>query len=192
MLHAARECGAHLICVPRDVIDSSREGKIGVLYKQDDPTKPFLESDLDAYPSISEYRKYADAKSAIIAIGAPSLIAGKAAESLAAAGTPTDVFVVNHLPIDADKLSEIMARYPGGITTVEDNKIGNPGRGLRGFAGLVNSYRADGTRLVHIGISDASAYPAGSGDDMWDYFGISQKGIEAAVQGLAGKDVGGG
>jgi len=67
-------------------------------------------------------------------VGAPSYLAGAAADRALAQGTPVDAYVVNGFPLDDGFLDGLAARYRR-IVTIEDGLIGDPQSGTRGAGG---------------------------------------------------------
>jgi deoxyxylulose-5-phosphate synthase len=128
-------------------------------------------------------RIHPNAKTAILALGAPAYLAASAREKATAAGVPTDVYVVNGFPLDEDFLSGLASRYTR-VVTIEDGLIGTPASGLQGFAGLAASSLASaGVSLHHFGIVDPTVAPSETFVEVWEHFGISEKHLlEALLQ----------
>ena len=93
--------------------------------------------------------------------------------------------MVNGLPLDAGRLEQFFAQYPGGIVTIEDGLIGTPEQGLRGFAGLVRGAAYGRTiPLQHLGITDPRVAPSEGHLELWQYFGIDVPSAITAVKAL--------
>ena len=93
--------------------------------------------------------------------------------------------MVNGLPAGEGELAALVAKYPGGVVTIEDGIIDTPARGLKGFAGMVASMAAgSGVPLAHIGIADPRIAPAEGHMETWAHFGITTEALVEAVKGL--------
>ncbi|MDP6040375.1 MAG: hypothetical protein QGG64_17620, partial [Candidatus Latescibacteria bacterium] len=172
----AAHYGGHIIGVPRD-------SSLPILQKQDG-SGPLWEPG-DDWETMTAYRKYDGAKQAILAFGAPAFFGAEAAETLNANGTPTDVYIVNGLPVSDGALKDVMGNY-AGVATIEDGKIGTPETGLRGFAGVVATAASDhGIAHAHVGITDPSIAPSEGLDETWAHFGITAETLVEAVEGLS-------
>ena len=169
----AAHYGGHVIGIPRD-------SGLPVLQKQDGSGPLWHPS--QAWEAITAYRKYAGAKHAILAFGAPAFLAAEAAETLAASGIPTDVYVVNGLPLPDGALDALLKNY-AGIATIEDGKIGTPETGLRGFAGLVST-ACNGIAHAHVGITDPRIAPSEGLEKTWAHFGITAEALIEAVEAI--------
>ncbi|MFH1759764.1 MAG: thiamine pyrophosphate-dependent enzyme [bacterium] len=171
----AAHYGAHIICIPRDNLPvlEKQNGK-GALWNVD-----------SAWESVTAYRKYSGAKRAILTVGAPSFLAAEASELLLSERKPTDVYVINGLPLAKDTLSDLIKKYSRGIVTVEDGIIGCSRSGYKGFAGMVrsNAY-GTGLPLNHIGITDPRIAPSEGYMEVWEHFGITSKSITDAVKAM--------
>jgi len=171
----AAHYGGHVIGIPRD--------SLPILEKQDG-SGPLWEPDAE-WEHVTAYRSYEDAKRAILAFGAPAFLGGEAAEALRGEGTPTDVHIVNGLPLPGGALDELLARYPEGVVTVEDGVIGCAHTGVRGFASLVaTGARARSVPAAHVGIIDPRIAPSEGHMETWAHFGITAEALTAAVKGL--------
>ena len=126
VVDAAAGYGGHIVAVPRD--------NLPVLTKADGKTP--LWNAGDAWTPVTTCRKRDGAKTAILAIGAPSFLAAEASDAAAARGVASDVFVVNGFPVD-DAFFDGLAKNYGKIVTIEDGLIGTFDAGLRGFAAFV-------------------------------------------------------
>ena len=171
----AAHYGGHIIGIPRD--------DLPILEKQDG-SGALWEPDSD-WESITEYRRHQGASHAILAFGAPAFVAAEAADELAGRGMPTDVYIVNGLPLAPNELEELLAGYGGGGVTIEDGLIGTPSTGVRGFAGMVASTAAKaGLPLAHVGITDPRTAPADGHMETWAHFGITKEALVEAVEEL--------
>jgi transketolase N-terminal domain/subunit/transketolase C-terminal domain/subunit len=168
----AAHYGGHIIGVPRD-------SGLPVLQKQDG-SGPLWTPEQE-WESVTTYCQTEGAKRAILGLGAPAYLGKEAAEVLNGTGIPTDVYVVNGLPISEGELSDLLGKYEG-VVTIEDGKIGTPETGLRGFAGLVGSAAsAKGIAHAHVGITDPRIAPSEGMDETWAHFGITAKALVEAV-----------
>jgi transketolase len=168
----AANYGGHIIGIPRDNLPVLADAKGKALWEAD-----------TEWEAITVARKNAGAKKAVLAVGATAFIAIEAAEKLTAGGEPTDVLIINGLPLAEGTLDAALKKYECGLVTVEDGLIGNGVTGLRGFAGLVSSY-AYGSALAHVGIEDPTIAPSDGHMEVWEHFGITAEAIQAAVQSL--------
>ena len=169
----AAHYGGHIIGIPRD--------NLPILSKQGG-NEPLWNLD-DAWEEITMLRNCDGARRAILAFGAPAFLAAEAAEALTSDGTPTDVLVVNGLPLSAGRLASAVSFYTDGVVTVEDGLIGTADSGLRGFAGLVAGAASD-IPCDHVGIADPSTAPSEGHMETWKHFGITADALYRAVQGL--------
>ena len=171
VVDAAAGYGGHIVAVPRD--------NLPVLTKADGKTP--LWNAGDAWTPVTTCRKRDGAKSAILAIGAPSFLAAEASDAAAARGVASDVFVVNGFPVD-DAFFEGLAKSYGKIVTVEDGLIGTFDAGLRGFAAFVaGRLEGSGVRFEHFGIADPQIAPSETFMDVWAHFGITADAIAKAL-----------
>jgi len=171
----AAHYGGHIIGIPRD--------DLPVLEKQDG-SGALWDAD-SAWENVSQYRRHEGATRAILAFGAPAFLAAEAADKLTKKGTPTDVHIVNALPLSATELEKVAAPYTDGIVTVEDGFIGTAATGIRGFAGLVTSAASGaGLPVAHVGITDPRTAPSVGHMETWAHFGITAKALMRAVQEL--------
>jgi transketolase N-terminal domain/subunit/transketolase C-terminal domain/subunit len=168
---AAAGRGGHIVAIPRDSLPVlAHAGSGEALWSAGGDWTP-----------VTAYRENAGASSAVLAIGAPSYLAGAAADRLAAKGVPVDVYVVNGFPLEEGFLSGLAARYRR-IVTIEDGIIGDPQSGTRGFAGLVATALAGcGVRLMHLGISDPRVAPSEHFVKVWEHFGITEAALVDAL-----------
>jgi len=162
---AAAHFGGHIVAIPRDTLPVlTKQGSSDPLWQADDP-----------WTATTAMRQQPNAKTAILALGAPAYLAASAGEKATAAGVPTDVYVVNGFPLEEDFLAGVAARY-ARVLTIEDGLIGTPAAGLQGFAGLAASSLASaGVSLHHFGIVDPSVAPSEEFVKVWEHFGISEK-----------------
>ncbi|MDA0335855.1 MAG: hypothetical protein O2782_11865 [bacterium] len=175
VIDTAAHYGGHIIGIPRD--------NLPVLSRQDG-SGPLWEA-TDAWEPITTFRTYKGAEHAILAFGAPAFVAEDAAAKLARKGVPTDVHIINGLPLEARMLEHLLAPYTAGVVTIEDGLIGNAYTGVSGFAGLVASTAADaGLPVRHIGITDPTTAPADGHMETWAHFGITSAALVKAVQDL--------
>ncbi len=171
---APKEYGGHIVCIPRDLLP--------VLTKQDSE-EPFWEAG-DDWQATQLFRKFDGAETVVLSMGAPTFVAGQAAEAAAAQGVPTDVYVINGMPLPADFLADIAKRYKR-VITIEDGLIGNPDSGLRGFAAYVSSRLADSdVKMRHFGITDPSTAPANYYTVVWEHFQMTKEVVLDAVLAL--------
>ena len=175
VIDTAAHYGGHIIGIPRD--------NLPVLSRQDG-SGPLWEA-TDDWEAVTPFRTYEGAEHAILAFGAPAFLAEEAAAKLTKKGVPTDVHIVNGLPLEGKQLERLLAPYPAGVVTVEDGFIGTEFTGVRGFAGLVASKAADAALPVaHVGITDPATAPAESHMETWKHFGITSAALVRAVQNL--------
>jgi len=167
--------GGHIIGIPRD--------NLPVLAKQDGSGPLWTKN--EEWAVTTEFRKYDNARHVILVFGAPAFIAEQAAEELYVSGKPTDVIIVNGLPVTSEFFGHVFKKYTGGVITIEDGLIGGRESGWRGFAGLVAA-RATGTGvpLEHIGITDPRIAPSDGHMEVWAHFGLTPDAIIQAVQSL--------
>jgi transketolase N-terminal domain/subunit/transketolase C-terminal domain/subunit len=170
----AAHYGGHVLAIARD--------NLPVLDRQDG-TGPLWEVHA-AWEETTQYRAYAGARRAILAIGAPAYLAGEAAAQLEKEGLPVDVHIANSLPLPQGALEKWIARYDQGLVTIEDGLIGTPDSGLRGFAGLVASAAQGRVPLAHLGIADPRIAPSEGHPETWAYFGLTTQALAEAVKGL--------
>jgi transketolase N-terminal domain/subunit/transketolase C-terminal domain/subunit len=171
----AAHYGGHIIGIPRDNLPVlARQNGQGALWEASSPWEP-----------VTQYRKYPQARRAILVMGAPAFMAGQAAEELSRRKIYADVYVVNGLPVPETVLNKIFKNHPKGLVTVEDGIIGNQLTGRRGFAGYLSA-AAYHTRipLKHIGITDPRIAPSHGLDEVWEHFGITAKAVVQAVKDL--------
>ena len=131
----------------------------------------------DTWEPVTQYRSYPGATRAILALGAPAYLAGQAADELSKVGTPTDVYVINGLPLPTDFFAKIGKKY-SSVITVEDGIIGDSASGLRGFAALAAANLHDANiSLRHCGIIDPTTAPSEHFSKLWEYFGITKENL---------------
>jgi transketolase C-terminal domain/subunit len=171
----AAHYGGHIIGIPRDSLP---------ILEKPDGSGPLWEADSEWEP-FTAYRIHEGARRAILAFGAPAFLGAEAAEILLADGEPTDVHIVNGLPLPDGALGALLSRYPGGVVTVEDGVIGCRHVGVRGFAGLIASAaHGQGLPLVHVGIADPRVAPSEGHMETWAHFGITVEALIEAVKSL--------
>lgn len=161
---AAAHFGGHIVAIPRDTLP--------VLTKQgsSDP----LWQGADAWTPSTVMRSHRDAKSVILAVGAPSHLAAAAADKASAQGVPTDAIVINGFPLADDFFDGITARYTR-VLTLEDGLIGTPQSGVRGFAGLAATHLQNANvSLHHFGIVDPTIAPSETFQEVWEHFGMTE------------------
>lgn len=167
---ACARYGAHIVGIPRD--------NLPILAKDDGSP---LWNPGDEWTPCTLLRGKPGASKVILAVGATAFIAEAAAKTL----SDTDVIVVNGLPFGEAELEGIIAKYNGGVVTVEDGIIGHRGVGLRGFASLVQSAAAgSGVKLAHVGITDPSVAPSEGHMEVWAHFGLTAEAVREAVVSL--------
>lgn len=171
----AAHYGGHIIGIPRDVLP--------ILSRQDS-NEPLWQTDA-AWEPITKFRSYEKAEHAILAIGAPAYLAELASAKLTDSRCPTDVYIVNGLPLPEDSLATLFRKYRGGIVTVEDGIIATRTHGLRGFASVVSSasYGCD-MKLDHVGIVDPRVAPSDGHEETWEHFGLTAEVIVECVKSL--------
>lgn len=168
---AASAYGGHIVAIPRDNLPVlSRQGSAEPLWNA-----------TDEWTAVTPFRKFDGATTAILSLGAPSSIAGKAAERAAAGGIQTDVIIINGLPVPPTFWTDIASRYRR-ILTIEDGLIGDAESGLRGFAGLASSHLCGtGVELKHFGITDPHIAPSDHYVQVWEHFQITEAALVAAI-----------
>jgi transketolase N-terminal domain/subunit/transketolase C-terminal domain/subunit len=165
--------GGHIVAIPRD--------NLPVLTKQGS-NEPLWKGE-EAWTPVTKWRAQAGAKVAVLAMGAPAYLAGEANEAAAAAGTASDVYVVNGLPLDPGFLDSLATRY-SKVITIEDGLIGTAGSGLRGFAGLVSSsLYGSGIALDHFGIIDPHVAPSDHFVQVWEHYGMTAEAMSQSIRG---------
>ncbi len=170
---AASAMGGHIVAVSRDNLPVlTRSGTADPLWNAKDLWTP-----------ATAYRQYPGAATAVLAVGAPSYLAGGAAEKAMARGVAADVYIVNGFPLDESFLPGLAGRYTR-VITIEDGLIGTIGSGLRGFAGHVASHLAGtGMQLEHLGIVDPQIAPSDHFIQVWEHYGITEEKLIAAIVG---------
>ena len=172
---AAAHFGGHIVAIPRDTLPVlTRQGSTDPLWQA-----------TDAWTPATEMRTHRDARSVILAVGAPSYMAASAAEKATAQGVPTDAYVINGFPLADDFFEGIASRYTR-VLTIEDGLIGTPQSGLQGFAGLAASHlQSAGVLMHHFGIVDPAVAPSESFLELWEHFGMTEAHL---LQALLHKD----
>ncbi|HNW93756.1 MAG TPA: thiamine pyrophosphate-dependent enzyme, partial [bacterium] len=176
VLDMAKHYGAGIIGIPRD--------ELPVLTKQGTDEPLWLPT--DEWKPTTQLREYPGAERVILALGSPAFLAQQAADELTVQHRlPTDVFVINGLPLGAGWLDKVLADYPGGVVTIEDGLIGTPASGWRGLAGVVAAdAAAEQVPFNAIGITDPTLAPSEGFAEVWEHFGITQAALVQAVKGL--------
>ena len=164
---AAAAYGGHIVAIPRDTLPVlARQGSTEPLWAVNDEWTP-----------VTTYRQHAGAKVAVLALGAPSYLAGNASDAARARGVGADVYVVNGFPLWDGFLEEMARRY-SKIVTVEDGLIGTPESGLRGLAGFVASgMHGTAVALDHFGIVDPQIAPSDHFVQVWEHYGLTEDAI---------------
>jgi transketolase C-terminal domain/subunit len=163
VVDAAAGWGGHIVAVPRDTLP--------ILTREDGKTP--LWNATDAWTSVTTYRQRQGAATAILAIGAPSYLAGEASDRAAAKGIASDVFIVNGFPVDESFFDGLAKKYDR-VITIEDGLIGTVGAGLRGFAAFVAGKLAEcGMKLEHLGIADPRIAPSETFEIVWAHWGMT-------------------
>lgn len=167
---AAAHYGGHIVAIPRD--------SIPVLTQQG--SKAPLWSATDAWTPTTAYRKNAGAKVAILAVGAPSYLAGEAADAAMAKGVPADVFIINGFPLADDFMAGIAKQYTT-VITIEDGLIGTSDAGLRGFAAFAAGHLGSHVALEHYGLGNPQVAPSEHFIDVWKHFGMTADALTDAI-----------
>ena len=163
VVDAAAGWGGHIVAIPRD--------NLPILTKEDGRTP--LWSATDTWTPVTTYRQRQGASTAILAVGAPSYLAGEASDRAAAKGVASDVFVVNGFPIEEPFFDDLARKYDR-VVTIEDGLIGTVDSGLRGFAAFVAGKLAEcGIKLDHLGIADPRIAPSETFEIVWAHWGIT-------------------
>ncbi|MCC5843743.1 MAG: hypothetical protein JJU05_05770 [Verrucomicrobia bacterium] len=167
---ACARYGASIVGIPRDNLPILAKADGSALFNPEDkwtPCTPMIEN--------------TGAKKAILAMGATAFLGAEAAKQLG----DVDVIVVNGLPFGANELEQLIAKYSGGLVTIEDGIIGHKGVGLRGFASLVQSAASgSGVKLAHVGITDPTVAPSDGHSEVWAHFGLTAEAVIDAVKSL--------
>ncbi len=172
---AAEFYGAHIIGIPRDNLPVlSQQGGSEALWKKDQEWNP-----------VTIFRTYPNARRVILALGAPAHLAADAAEELNTDGLPTDVIIINGLPLPENFIETTIKKYSKGVVTIEDGLIGTTTTGLRGFANLVAGYGNQfDTPMAHVGITDPRIAPSEGHYEVWEHFGLTKEAIMEAIKAL--------
>jgi transketolase N-terminal domain/subunit/transketolase C-terminal domain/subunit len=164
---AAAGYGGHIVAIPRDNLPVLTKGG---------SQEPLWNAD-DEWTPVTTYRQHEGATVAVLALGAPSYMAGAASDAALAKGVAADVYVVNGLPLEDGFLEGLATKYRK-VVTVEDGLIGTPASGLRGFAGLVSSaLYGSAVTLDHFGIVDPHVAPSDYFLKVWEHYGITEEAI---------------
>jgi len=163
VVDAAAGWGGHIVAIPRD--------NLPILTREDGKTP--LWNATDAWTPVTTYRQRPGAATAILAIGAPSYLAGEASDRAAAKGVASDVFVVNGFPVEESFFDDLAKKYDR-VITIEDGLIGTVEAGLRGFAAFVAGKLAEcGMKLEHLGIADPHIAPSETFEIVWAHWGLT-------------------
>lgn len=167
---ACARYGASIVGIPRD--------NLPILAKADGSP---LFNPADAWTPATHMVEREGSKKAVLAMGATAFLAEEAAKQV----EDVDVWVVNGLPFGENELEGLIAKYSGGLVTVEDGIIGHAGVGLRGFASLVQSAASgSGVKLAHVGITDPTVAPSDGHAEVWEHFGLTAQAVKDAVASL--------
>lgn len=171
VMDAASRYGAHIVNIPRD--------NLPILTKADGSEVFAADS---AWEPVTAIRKTSGAKKAILGLGATAYLAVEAASQ---AGEAVDAYVINGFPFGDGELSALLAKYPGGVVTIEDGIIGTRATGLRGFAGMVISAATlFKVPTSHVGISDPRIAPAEGHQEIWEHFGLTKQALLDGLKSL--------
>ncbi len=173
---AAAAAGGHIVAIPRD--------NLPILTKQG--TSDPVWNATDSWTPTTPLRQYPDARTALLAVGAPTYLAVEAADEAVAQGLPADVYVVNGFPVAEAFFAGIASRY-SRVLTIEDGLIGTVKSGLRGFAAytVAQLYRS-GIALQHFGITDPGVAPSDHYLKVWEHYGMTAAALTAAIMGTSG------
>ena len=167
--------GAHVIAIPRD--------NLPILSKQDS-SEPLWDLQ-EKWEAITRFRSYPEAERAILSLGAPAFLAEAAAAALYKEGLPTDVYIINGFSLGDVDFRQLFKRYSKGMISIEDGIIASRATGLRGFAGFLASMNnEDAIPLAHLGITDPRIAPSEGHMEVWEHFGITEKGLIQAVKNM--------
>jgi transketolase len=168
---AAAGMGGHIVAVPRDTLPIlTRAGS----------NEPFWNA-TDDWTPVTVARQQRDAKSAILALGAPAYLAIAAADRATAQGVPTDVHIVNGFPLADGFVADMAGRYRR-LLTIEDGVIGSPEAGLRGFAAFVAGLAGQtDVSMEHFGIVDPQVAPSEHYFEVWKHFGMTEDNLVASL-----------
>jgi transketolase N-terminal domain/subunit/transketolase C-terminal domain/subunit len=170
---AAAEYGGHIVAIPRDNLPVlTKTGSTEPLWSADEP-----------WTAVTRYREHQAAKVAVLAVGAPTYLAGAASDKASAKGVNADVYVINGFPLPDEFLDGLATRYKK-ILTIEDGLIGTLESGLRGFAGYVASgLYGSQVALDHFGIADPQIAPSDHFVQVWAHYGLTEEGILKSILG---------
>ena len=167
---ACARYGASIVGIPRDTLPILAKADGSPLFNPEDEWTP-----------CTLLQESAGAKKAILAMGATAFLGADAAKQL----DGVDVYVINGLPFGENELEGLIAKYSGGLVTIEDGIIGHAGVGLRGFASLVQSAASgSGVKLAHVGITDPTVAPSEGHQEVWEHFGLTVQAVIDAVHAL--------
>lgn len=168
---AAAGYGGHIVAIPRDTLPVLTASNGDALWNAGDAWQP-----------VTAARQNAGARAAVLALGAPAFVAIGAADAATKSGVPTDVYIVNGLPLEDGFLEGIGERY-AHVVTVEDGLIGNAAAGVRGFAGIVAAGVGAGAQLDHFGITDPQVAPSEAYLQVWEHFGMTEAAMKDCLIG---------
>src|SRR5262245_42298007 len=170
---AVAEFGGHIVAVPRDNLPVlTKPGSTEPLWTADEP-----------WTAVTRYRQHPGAEVAVLAVGAPSYLAGNASERASATGVHADVYVINGFPLPEGFIDGLAARYKK-VITLEDGLIGTVDSGLRGFAGYVSSgLYGSNVALDHFGIIDPQIAPSDHFFEVWQFYGMTEERIAKSITG---------
>jgi transketolase N-terminal domain/subunit/transketolase C-terminal domain/subunit len=164
---AASRYGGHIVAIPRD--------NLPVLTRQGS-SQPLWNA-ADEWTAVTPLRSCPGATTTILALGAPSYVAARAADRATDGGVKTDAYVINGLPVQEAFWEELTRRYRH-VVTIEDGLIGTPESGLRGFAALVASeLYGSNVQLDHFGITDPRVAPSDHYLQVWEHFGMTEQAL---------------
>ncbi len=172
---AAAGLGGHIIGIPRD--------NLPILTRQG--TSEPLWNAGDEWTAVTALRQHAGARTAILALGAPAYVAASASDEATAAGTASDVYIINGFPGADDFVRGLPGRYDR-VLTIEDGLIGTPSSGVRGFAAYVaGQLTGRAVALEHFGLADPHVAPSESHLEVWAHYGLTDERLAAALLGRA-------
>ena len=175
VIDAAAGCGGHIVAIPRD--------NLPILTKEDGKTP--LWNATDAWTPVTTLpRSGRGATTAILAIGAPSYLAGEASDRAAAKGVAERRLRRQRLPGRGAFFDGLAKRYDR-VITIEDGLIGTVEAGLRGFAAFVAGKLAEcGMKLEHLGIVDPRIAPSETFEIVWAHYGMTADALTERLDGV--------
>jgi transketolase len=168
---AAAGYGGHIVAIPRDNLPVlTRKGSSEPLWSAGEDWTP-----------VTSLRQSPGAKTAILALGAPSFLAAAASDAAAAKGVAADVHVINGFPLPEAWMSGLRQQYQR-VLTLEDGLIGTPDAGLRGFAAFAaGQLYGSGVELEHFGIVDPQIAPSDTFMQVWAHYGMTAEQLTASL-----------